>query len=277
MKKIIFIVLATLTISALAADLQYFSESGSQGTVWSVGPDHVNDSAELIYDPTNGLDSRGDIVHPITWTIQPTTAEEDLLLTARNIVSSMGMALARCFSDNFRVPYPTLRSSYLKSSPYPYTLTTPIAYISNSYRNTNYDYSIATLMAQSHMRTVAMALAAYRTDYNAFPPSRTALPQYVPKTLTTPIAYLSHVPEDPHWPLQKIKYQTNGSSYLLWSTGADQVTNTPSNFATSTDTASKFAYWIRGDIIYTSDDKFGESIWSDPYDMRSHISEWGQY
>jgi hypothetical protein len=30
--------------------------------VWSFGPDRTNDRGQLKYDPTNGMESRGDIV-----------------------------------------------------------------------------------------------------------------------------------------------------------------------------------------------------------------------
>jgi len=42
-----------------------FQTMGCALYVWSVGPDGVDDGAVPLYDPTNGLDSKGDIVRAV--------------------------------------------------------------------------------------------------------------------------------------------------------------------------------------------------------------------
>jgi len=75
----------------------------------------------------------------------------------------------------------------------------------------------AAAKAKADMRSLATALESYYIDWNAYP--RTLTPY-----LTTPISYMSAIPNDPFARQPKpIQYELNGkSTWKLWSVGPDQ-------------------------------------------------------
>jgi len=279
MKKIIQVSMAVATVIgisiAVAADLQYNSD-GTTFSLWSIGPDRINDQASHRYDPTNGLISRGDIVYPVSWFMaSPTNEAEEVLFRARSNVSTIGGGLKRMHTDLNRYPTPKLNSPVLGG----YYLTTPIAYVSDSgIRKTNYDMSTTTLEIKRQMRTVATALSNYFQGYNSYPPSKNFQSyQPLPNALTTPVAYLTSLPVDLYKPAQVLKYQRNFSSYIIWSVGKDGTNSVGSGFETSNQTAPQYVRYATGDIVYTNSDKFGESIWADPFEIQSKVDIWYRY
>ena len=105
--------------------------------------------------------------------------------------------------------------------------------------------------AQVDLRTLAMALEAYRGDQGAYPQATTfcasqmdsiAAYNQTPEALATPIAYLSAIPMDVFNPEQAYKYITPG---LGWANGSATILAiwVPENFPNEADDARDIPYF----------------------------------
>jgi hypothetical protein len=44
------------------SELNYTKLGKKEFLIWGIGPDGINDNGQIIYDPSNGISSRGDII-----------------------------------------------------------------------------------------------------------------------------------------------------------------------------------------------------------------------
>jgi len=119
---------------------------GNSWLAYSVGPDRKDDKGQIVFDPTNGAASTGDIVRYKGMPAEP---------------------------DEGQSPLPAQEPPQE-----PATFEQGIAGQVREYA----------ARAQSDLRTLSVALSAYALDCNGYPPAL--------YNLTTPVRYLTHVPQD---------------------------------------------------------------------------------
>ncbi|MBN1902900.1 type II secretion system protein GspG [Candidatus Sumerlaeota bacterium] len=78
---------------------------------------------------------------------------------------------------------------------------------------------------KADMRSLTTALESYCVDFGTYPSPGTGNLKETPHTLTTPVAYMTHIPEDTFSPEKggKIRYYMKDNVYLLYAAGPDRV------------------------------------------------------
>jgi hypothetical protein len=78
---------------------------------------------------------------------------------------------------------------------------------------------------KADMRTLSTAIESYNVDHGTYPPGNRDELRETPNMLTTPVAYITRIPEDPFSPESggKICYYLKGNDYLLYAAGPDRV------------------------------------------------------